>query len=85
MAGYAKDRSEIERTKDGKPAESTAAQTANYGIPIWKRILNGTTVILGCYNVFGHDPPDANTGTHYADFVCDSTGRFVYVGLTKKF
>ncbi len=85
MAGYAKDPSKTERTKDGQPAESTAAQIANYGIPIWKRILNGTTVTLGCNNVFGHDPPDTNTGTNYADFAYDSTGRFVYVGLTKKF
>lgn len=85
VAGYAKDSSETERTRDGQPAEIKAAQTANYGIPIWKRILNGTTVTLGCNNVFGHDPRDANTGTNYADFAYDSTGRFVYVGLTKKF
>ena len=51
----------------------------------WKRLLNRTTVTLGCNNVFGHDPPNANTRTNYADFTYDSTGRFVYVSLTKKF
>jgi len=42
-------------------------------------------ITLGCNNVFGQDPPDANTPTNYADFAYDSTGRFVYVSLTKKF
>ena len=73
------------RNKRWPTGRKPAAQTANYGIPIWKRILNGTTVTLGCNNVFGHDPRDANTGTNYADFAYDSTGRFVYVGLTNKF
>jgi outer membrane receptor protein involved in Fe transport len=50
-----------------------------------KRILNGSTITLGCNNVFGHDPPDANTATNYADFAYDSTGRFVYISLTKTF
>ena len=85
VAGYAKDPTAMENTKDGQPAESAAAQTANYGLPIWKRVLNGTTITLGCNNVFGHDPPDANTGTNYENFAYDSTGRFVYVSLTKKF
>lgn len=51
----------------------------------WKRLLNRTTVTLGCNNVFGHDPPRANTISNYADFTYDSTGRFVYVSLTKEF
>jgi hypothetical protein len=53
--------------------------------PCWKNLVNGTTVTLGCNNVFGHDPPDAFTTTNYPDFLYDSTGRFVYVSLTKKF
>ena len=85
VPGYAKDLKETTGTKDGSPAESATTQTANYGLPTWKRILNGSTVTLGCNNVFGHDPPDANTPTNYADFAYDSTGRFVYVSLTKKF
>lgn len=52
---------------------------------VWRRLLNRTTVTLGCNNVFGHDPPDANTSTNYADFTYDSTGRFVYVNLSKEF
>ena len=85
VPGYSKDLKEATETKDGSPTESATAQSANYGLPIWKRILSGTTITLGCNNVFGHDPPDANTATNYADFAYDSTGRFVYVSLTKKF
>jgi outer membrane receptor protein involved in Fe transport len=50
----------------------------------WKRMLNRATVTLGCTNVFGHDPPRANTNTGYADFTYDSTGRFLYVSLKKE-
>lgn len=85
VPGYAKDSKETASTKDGVQVESATAQTASYGLPTWKHILNGTTVTLGCNNVFGHDPPDANTATNYADFAYDSTGRFVYISLTKKF
>jgi iron complex outermembrane recepter protein len=85
VAGYSKDANESTAAKDGSPIESAATQTANYHLPTWKRILNGSTITLGCNNVFGHDPPDANTATNYADFAYDSTGRFVYVSLTKKF
>ena len=82
VPGYSKDASS---SKDGKSIENAAAQTASFGLPCWKRLLNGTTVTLGCNNVFGHDPPDAFTGSKYADFLYDSTGRFVYVSLRKKF
>jgi len=61
------------------------AQAADFALPIWKRLLNGTTVTIGCNNVFGHDPPSALTAVRYPAFLYDSTGRFVYVGLTKKF
>jgi len=47
-------------------------------------LLNGTTLTIGCNNVFGHDPPRAATTTNYADFAYDATGRFVYVSLRKK-
>ena len=69
--------------KDGESNESV--QTVNYSMPCWKNLINGTTVTLGCNNVFGHDPPDAIANANYADFLYDSTGRFVYVSLTKKF
>jgi outer membrane receptor protein involved in Fe transport len=81
VAGYSKD------TKATAPAavETAAVQTANFGLSCWKRLLNETTVTLGCNNVFGHDPPDAAATANYADFLYDSTGRFVYISLKKKF
>jgi iron complex outermembrane receptor protein len=82
VPGYSKDAAS---SGEGKSTESAAAQTANFGLPCWKRLLNGTTVTLGCNNVFGHDPPDAFTGSNYADFLYDSTGRFIYASVTKKF
>ena len=81
VPGYSKSAA----SNDGKSTENAAAQTASFGLPCWKRLLNGTTVTLGCNNVFVHDPPDARTSTNYADFLYDSTGRFVYVSLQKKF
>ena len=51
----------------------------------FRSCLDRTTIILGCNNIFGHDPPNANTPTNYADFTYDSTGRFVYVSLRKTF
>jgi iron complex outermembrane recepter protein len=89
VAGYSKDATEMSSGKDGKPTETAASQTANYGLPIWKRVLNGTTITLGCNNIFGQDPPKAygfggNT-TKYPGFLYDPTGRFVYLQLTKKF
>ena len=50
----------------------------------WKHLLNRTTMTVGCTNVFGHDPPRANTTVNYAAFTYDSTGRFVYVSLRKE-
>jgi outer membrane receptor protein involved in Fe transport len=82
VPGYSKD---AVSPGDGKSTENAAAQTASFGLPCWKRLLNGTTVTLGCNNVFGHDPPDALAPANYPDFIYDSTGRFVYVSLTKKF
>jgi len=89
VAGYSKDAKSLSTGKDGKATESAASQTSNYSLPIWKRVLNGTSITLGCDNIFGQDPPDAygfgGNGTGYPDFLYDSTGRFVYVQLTKKF
>ena len=52
--------------------------------------MNGTSITLGCSNVFGQDPPKAygyggGNSTKYPGFLYDATGRFVYVQLTKKF
>ena len=89
VAGYSKNAQEMSEGKDGRPTESAMSQTANYSMPVWQRVLNGTTVTLGCDNIFGQDPPQSygfggNT-TSYPGFLYDSTGRFVYVQLTKKF
>ena len=83
VSGYSKGSDEVVRGKDGESNESV--QTVNYSMPCWKNLINGTTVTLGCNNVFGHDPPDAQANANYPDFLYDSTGRFVYVSLTKKF
>lgn len=85
VPGYSKDEKDSTRAQGETPSETADAQTANYVLPSWKRMLNGTTIRLGCNNVFGHDPPDASTPANYPGFLYDSTGRFVYVSLTKKF
>jgi len=50
----------------------------------WKRLLNRTTMTVGCTNVFSHYPPPANTTFHYAASLYDSTGRFFFVSLKKE-
>jgi hypothetical protein len=83
VAGYSKNASETSATPDNK--STSGIEAANFALPVWKQALNNTIITLGCNNVFGHDPPDASTGTNYADLLYDSTGRFVYISLTKKF
>nr|MBA3650610.1 TonB-dependent receptor [Chthoniobacterales bacterium] len=83
VAGYSKGTAEMELGKDGKPVALAAEQTASYGLPAWKRILSGTTLTIGCNNIFGQDPP--NSGNGYPTFSYDPTGRFVYLSLKKKF
>jgi len=61
------------------------SEAASFAMPIWKRALNNTIITLGCNDVFGQDPPHAAALENYADFLYDSTGRFVYVTLTKRF
>lgn len=83
VAGYSKETSETPSHRQLQ--ESAASQTVNYALPAWQHLLNGTTVTLGCNDVFGQDPPHASAIANYADFLYDSTGRFVYVALRKKF
>jgi outer membrane receptor protein involved in Fe transport len=89
VAGYSKDAKDMSTGKDGRMTESSEAQTSSYGLPIWQRVLNGTTITVGCDNIFGQDPPVAygfgGNSTNYPGFLYDATGRFVYVQLTKKF
>ena len=90
VAGYSKDAKDMSVGKDGKTTESPVTQSANAGLPVWQRVLNNTTITLGCSNVFGQDPPKAygyggGNSTKYPGFLYDATGRYVYVQLTKKF
>jgi iron complex outermembrane recepter protein len=80
VAGYAKDTNSS--GKERQPEGIATPQMANCA---WQRLLNDTTITLGCNNVFGHDPPAAAAPANYADFLYDSTGRFVYLSLTKRF
>ena len=89
VPGYSKDAKEMVRGKDSKVAETAPTQTANYALPIWKRILNGTTITVGCNDIFGQDPPKAygegGNAEAYPGGLYDSVGRFLYVSLDKKF
>ena len=83
MAGYSKYPGDASIGKDGKQIETASEQTADYEMPVWKRLLNHATLILGCTDIFGQDPP-TSVG-NYPVFLYDPTGRFVYASLTKKF
>lgn len=83
VAGFSKNVQDVSTAPDNKP--TSALQPVNHALPMWKQILNNATVTLGCNDVFGQDPPHAAAIANYADFLYDSTGRFVYVSLTKKF
>ncbi len=76
-AGYAKD------SKAGPATVSTASASA------WDRLLEGTRLTVGVTNLFDKDPPFASgqggNAVGYPGFTYDSTGRFVYVRLIKKF
>ena len=86
VAGYSKTSPDVVTSKDGKPVESTAA----YSMPCWKTILNNTSIIVGCNNIFGQDPPPAfglffSNAENYPGFQYDNLGRFWYLQLKKKF
>jgi iron complex outermembrane recepter protein len=76
-AAYSKD------DRAGPPAAASSQMS------ICDRLLNGTTFTVGVINFFDKDPPFASgqggNGSGYPGFTYDSTGRFVYVRLTKKF
>jgi iron complex outermembrane recepter protein len=90
VPGYSKDAKEVARGKDGSITETASAQTSNYGVSAWRRLLfGGTSITVGCNNLFDRDPPSANgevgNGQNYPGFTYDATGRFVYGRITKKF
>ena len=53
VAGYSKDAKDVTMGKDGKATESAVTQTATVALPLWKQVLNGTTITLGCNDMFG--------------------------------
>src|SRR5436190_6301930 len=73
-------------SKDDKTTVSTAAPGQ---LSIWDHFLEGTIFTVGCNNIFDKDPPfssgQGGNAVGYPGFTYDSTGRFVYVRLTKKF
>ena len=73
-------------SKDGKSSVSTEASGP---MGFWDTLLNGTTFTVGCNNVFDKDPPfssgQGGNAVAYPGYTYDSTGRFVYVRLMKKF
>jgi len=81
-------------TKSSSPSYSKDAKapvsTADSGhMSFCDHLLNGTTITVGCNNIFDTDPPfssgQGGNASGYPGFTYDSTGRFVYVRLTKKF
>ena len=89
VAGYSKSPNEVVRGKDGSTREPAAAQTSNAAHDACWYLLHGTIITVGCNNIFGQDPPKAfgegGNASGYPGFTYDSTGRFVYIRLTKKF
>src|SRR5438477_2599304 len=90
VPGYSKDGKDVARGKDGSVTEKASVQTANYGVPAWQRFLfQGTSITIGCNNVFDQDPPKAwgegGNATGYPGYTYDATNRFWYARLTKKF
>ncbi|MEP6820718.1 MAG: TonB-dependent receptor [Chthoniobacterales bacterium] len=74
-------------SKGSKEISGTTAEMPPSGI--WGVLLDGSRVTVGCTNLFDKDPPDASgqggNAVGYPGFTYDSTGRFVYIRLTKKF
>jgi iron complex outermembrane recepter protein len=53
---------------------------------IFDRMLNGTTVAVGCNNIFDRTPPFVESGNSNTDLsVYDGIGRFLYFEISKKF
>ncbi|MGI8481311.1 MAG: hypothetical protein ACR2MF_04505, partial [Chthoniobacterales bacterium] len=72
-----------------KNDKGMAPAVASNEMSICDRLLNGTKITVGCSNLFDKDPPKAfgqgGNAVGYPGYTYDSTGRFVYVRLTKKF
>lgn len=72
-------------SKDDKAPSAIASAEMS----VLDHLLYGTTFTVGVINLFDKDPPAASgqggNSVGYPGFTYDSTGRFVYVRLTKKF
>ena len=83
---YTDENQPVSTSKDSK-APATVSTTSS--LTSWQRALNGLRITVGCNNVLDRDPPQAfgegGNAVGYPGFTYDSTGRFVYVRVTKKF
>ncbi len=84
VAGYSK-----EPSKNAGAGSMVESPVSPLKESFLNRLLRGTVVTVGCNNVFDDDPPFASgeggNSVGYPGFTYDSTGRFVYFRLTKKF
>jgi iron complex outermembrane recepter protein len=79
--GYVEPTAAVTESKDGKNTPAAAATTSWY-----TRLLNGTTLAVGCNNIFDRDPPFVNGANSATDLsLYDGFGRFVYFEISKKF
>jgi iron complex outermembrane recepter protein len=79
--GYVEPTATVTESKDGKNTVPGAATTSWY-----TRLLNGTTLAVGCNNIFDADPPFVNGANSATDLsLYDGFGRFVYFEISKKF
>lgn len=73
--------------KGGKSmVDKGGAPVAGAGLSVMDRLLNGTTLTVGCNNMFDEQPPfidGANGNTDLSSY--DPLGRFVYFEISKKF
>ncbi|HEX8280019.1 MAG TPA: hypothetical protein VF551_01470, partial [Chthoniobacterales bacterium] len=82
-ASEAKDAKSMVDSKGGAAMESVAG--AGTMSPV-QRLLDGTTISVGCNNIFDEDPrfvAGANSATNLS--IYDPFGRFVYFEFSKKF
>jgi iron complex outermembrane recepter protein len=69
---------------DGKSA--APAPVPGSTMSIFDRMLNGTTVAVGCNNIFDRTPPFVESANSNTDLsVYDGYGRFLYFEISKKF
>ena len=72
-------------SKDGKSVSTPVAGADSSSI--WERILWGTTIRVGCNNVFDRNPPTVlgAFNDNYDTSLYSIRNRYYYIGLNKKF